>query len=180
MSEPVLILFRGLPGIGKSTLAKQLQHELQFKLVVRDDIKEQLLKDGYDSKEIGAASYQVMWAKVKELLKNNYSCICDTNLGQRNVAAVLQQWEVEFQFKVIVLNCYCGKQKIHQKRFQKRAQEDLPSFFIKTWDEFQTYLQEQSPDQDFLLPYPEVKIDVCSEYSVGEVLQSIQQLLSVT
>ncbi len=74
MNRPTLLLVLGMPGSGKTTLAKKLSRELNLLLVVKDDLKVVLLdaygwKDRETSMQAGGASYKLMDYIIAEQLR---------------------------------------------------------------------------------------------------------------
>ena len=59
---PVLLLLKGLPGCGKSSIACQLSQHLGWTLAVKDDVRDGLviLQDTVPLERLNALSYDVL------------------------------------------------------------------------------------------------------------------------
>jgi predicted kinase len=88
-----LILITGLPGTGKSTLARILARRLDLPLICKDTIKEPLLDvigatDRAHSRRLSDASFAVMFALARECLGSGVDLILEGNfrLGEHEAA----------------------------------------------------------------------------------------------
>ncbi len=73
-----LTLMAGLPGVGKSTLAHLLGKELDWTVIKKDEVKEQLLRDGLGDDAASFKAYNLSFKAAREELKQNRSVILDT------------------------------------------------------------------------------------------------------
>jgi len=85
--HPLLVLVGGAPASGKTTLATLLAESLGLPVLSKDLIKERLLDDlgAPDlarSRELGAASYGVLYAVVARLLDAGASVIVESNFSR--------------------------------------------------------------------------------------------------
>jgi predicted kinase len=88
-----LILITGLPGTGKSTLARSLARHLGLPLICKDTIKEPLLDllgatDRSESRRLSDASFAVMFALARDCLRAGTDVIVEGNFrpGEHEVA----------------------------------------------------------------------------------------------
>ena len=88
-----LILITGLPGTGKSTLARSLARHLGVPLICKDTIKEPLLDllgtaDRSGSRRLSDASFAVMFALARDCLRAGTDVILEGNFrsGEHEVA----------------------------------------------------------------------------------------------
>lgn len=91
--QPHLILITGLPGTGKSTLARSLARHLGVPLICKDTIKEPLLDllgaaDRSESRRLSDASFAVMFALTRDCLRAGTDVILEGNFrpGEHEVA----------------------------------------------------------------------------------------------
>ncbi|MER6913912.1 AAA family ATPase [Streptomyces sp. NPDC000594] len=82
--QPVVVIVSGPPGAGKSTLATKLAALLTLPLYSRDAIKEALFdslgwSDRQRSRELGAASANVLFALLEDALTAGSDCLAESN-----------------------------------------------------------------------------------------------------
>lgn len=91
-----LIIVNGLPGTGKSTLAKKLADELSLPIIMKDGIKEFLFdalgtKDRAWSGELGKFSYKYLYELTDFMLENGHSVIIENAFERKYSKPAIQQ-----------------------------------------------------------------------------------------
>ena len=85
--RPLLIVIGGAAASGKTTLAESLAHEFHLPLLSRDTLKEALMDslgspNRSRSRELGAASYAVVYAVLDRLLAANVGAVVESNFSR--------------------------------------------------------------------------------------------------
>ena len=113
----MLIIFGGLPGVGKTTIAKALAKCLKA-VYLRIDTVEQVLKR--DAQLDGPEGYMVCWAQALENLKLGMTVVADsvnaiqiTREAWKNVAK-----DASVTFSEVEL--VCSDYREHQRRIEAR------------------------------------------------------------
>lgn len=75
-----LIVMRGLPGCGKSTLSRALSKHLNWPLIDKDDVRDML---GDEIPGIGGLAYEIMFNVARRQLLQGLNVICDSPLVAR-------------------------------------------------------------------------------------------------
>lgn len=132
MPKNLLIIITGLPGTGKTTLAKKLAKKFNLPLLCRDEIKEMLFdnlgwKDREWSKKIGKSSYAIFYFFIKFLLKINASFIIETNFDPKFANIKFNELTKKYNFSSLQIRCTTDK-KILFERFKKGP--DQPSAIL--------------------------------------------------
>jgi len=134
----MFIIFGGLPGVGKSAIAKELSRKLKA-VYVRIDSIEQAIKDAAKFNEtnngvVFAEGYMAAYAVAKDNLENGLTVIADsvnpieiTRNDFRNVAT--QLGIPYFEIEVI-----CSDKLQHKMRVETRR-SSIDGLKLPTWDD---------------------------------------------
>jgi predicted kinase len=128
LKQPVLALMAGLPGVGKTTLAKYLEGTLSWNVIDKDTIKDVLLDTVHISEEqAGRAAFEVAFGLLKDALISGHSAILDSSAlhpfivdGALRLCDELRH-EPGMQIQLKVVLCEVDNE-IRQHRLQTRRQ----------------------------------------------------------
>ena len=112
-------IFSGLPGVGKSTLAKALAQAIHNTAYFRIDTIEYYLKKEYPQ-ELTKQGYEIAFYQAKENLKLSKSVIidcCNPVLESRELWNKLSQVN---STKVINIKVICSDKQVHKNRVEIR------------------------------------------------------------
>jgi predicted kinase len=152
MPDPRLIIFSGLPGAGKTTLAKRLAAHLRA-VYLRADTIEAAPRDGGIA-DVGGLGYSVGYVTATENLRLGNNVVADsvnpwqlTRDAWRRAAAVTGRSWVDVEI-------ICSNPHEHRRRVDGRA-IDIQSLTPPTW--------QQVLDRDYhAWTDPRVQIDTAS------------------
>jgi len=130
----MLIIFAGLPGTGKTTIAQELARQIGA-VHVRIDTVEQALRDsGLLSQPINDAGYRVAYAVAEDNLRIGRTVVADSvnpiELTRDAWVAVANAVRVPF----IEVEVRCLDSEEHRRRVQERV-IDIPGLKPPTWEE---------------------------------------------
>ena len=169
--EPTLIALAGLPGSGKTTLARELAARLGA-VHVRVDVIETALSasgvieaaGGWDA--FPAAGYTVAYYLAADHLRSGTSVVADT---VNPIAVTREAWRVvarEAGAVLLEVEVVCSDPAEHRRRVESR-EADIPGHAQPTWDE--VVAREYEP----LAPGPgALRVDTAhgSGAAVGEIV----------
>ncbi len=130
----MLIIFGGLPGSGKTTIAQALARQLGA-VHVRVDTVEQTLRDsGMLQSEVGPAGYMVAYAVAEDnlmlgnrVVADSVNCLTITRDAWLSVAA-------RAGVRAIEIEIVCSDKAEHRRRVETRA-SDVPGLVKPSWAE---------------------------------------------
>ena len=141
MSVPgaTLVVFSGLPGVGKSTIARLLSARLRAAYLRVDTIEQAIRSGGVG--EVGAAGYEVANRLAVENLRLGRHVVADC---VNPVAASREGWRKtasEAAARLAEIRVTCSDETEHRRRLDKRN-DDVPGLTRVTWDRVMNALAE--------------------------------------
>ncbi len=163
-----LYIFSGLPGSGKTTLAKLLATHIKA-THLRIDTLEQGLRDVCSLKDVQGEGYRISYLIAKDNLKLGNKVIADS---VNPIALTRNEWQqtalsVEASFTNIEV--ICSDKKEHQFRVENRI-NDIKNHKQPTWEQVinRTYEKWTAPT---------ISIDT-SKKSIKDAFQELKEKLS--
>lgn len=164
-ARQMMVLMKGPPGSGKSTIARELGRRLRWPVIDKDVFRD-LLPD-----ELGGLSYEAMLDLTEEQLTIGLSVIADSPLGYgtgyRKALAIAKRTEAH----VAVVECACSDAAEWRRRIESRGNLGLASHHATEWTKVEAFYQRTANDP-FELDVPSLQIDTAEplEHSVGGVI----------
>ena len=135
----MLIAFAGLPGTGKTTVARALARRLAAVYLRIDTLEQAFLASGSGGADIGPAGYLAAYAVAADNLRLGLTVVADsvnaleiTRSAWRNVAR-------EAGARIVEIELICSDATAHRQRVEGRG-ADSPGHTLPTW---QSVLERQ-------------------------------------
>jgi len=127
----MLIIFGGLPGVGKTTIAKALAKQLKA-VYLRVDTVEQVLKR--EAQLDGPEGYMVCWAQALENLKLGMTVIADSVNAIQITRDAWQNVAKDAAVTFLEMELVCSDSREHQQRIETRD-ADIVGHQLPKWQD---------------------------------------------
>ncbi len=141
-AQPRLILFSGLPGCGKTTLAYQLARHLQVPLFAKDRIQ-RVLRDQIEGSE-PIHGYYLLLDLADEQLALGVSVILDAVFPKTGFRERARQMAAQHHASFRPIHCVCSDTALWQHRVATRVQL-VPGWTPVGWDKVEEASIEFEP-----------------------------------
>jgi predicted kinase len=155
---PVLVVFGGLPGVGKTTLSREVARAL-WAVWLRIDAIEAAIWEGRPSEDVGAAGYNAAAAVAGANLSLGWTVVVDA-VNPLEVAR--RPWRELAALNGVplrVVEVLCSDPAEHRRRVERR-EPDIEGFAVPTWQ--QVLDREYEPWTE-----PRLTVDTCGDAGDG-------------
>lgn len=166
-----LIVMRGFPGTGKTTIARMLASALHAPLIDRDIIRQTAVNIFGELPQVGQFSYKLMFALVREQLNLGLSVVVDTPLTYRTTYEQCKELAKAYQTPMLVVHCQCPTE-VQKHRLEGRK-GIVSAFQITSWEEWKQWKNR----------FEEFEDDGCAidtsnpmDVSLAKVMHSLHEL----
>jgi predicted kinase len=146
---PMLIVFAGLPGAGKSAIAAELAGRLGAVYVRIDTIEQAIRNSPGVAQPINEEGYRVAYALAVDNLKLGTSVVSD---GVNAIQESREAWRGVARLAnadLLEVEVLCSDRAVHQERVESRT-TNIPGLRLPTWA--QVLAREYEPwDRDHLV-----------------------------
>jgi len=134
MMRPMLIVFSGLPGVGKTAVARELALNIGAVYLRIDSMEQAILASGIASQPLNDAGYRVACAIAEDNLRLGRTVIADSVNPLRITRDAWVDVANRVQLGAIEIEVKCSDVNEHQCRVETRI-ADIPGLRLPTWEE---------------------------------------------
>ncbi|MDQ0653856.1 AAA family ATPase [Pseudomonas cedrina] len=128
----MLIVFSGLPGTGKTTIARTLAQQIGA-VYLRIDLIEQAIRDaGVLAGDVGSSGYSVANALALSNLRLGHTVVADCVNPVRESREAWKRVAATAGMALLDVQVICSDRQVHQRRVETRA-GDIPGLVPPTW-----------------------------------------------
>ena len=171
-SRQTLLLLKGHPATGKSTLAMALARRLAWPLIDKDAIKDHT----FQLPQGNVLAYEIMWHLVRHQLMIGLSVVVDSPLSYPLAYVTGQEYAREFDARLLVVETSLPD-AVWQERLDQRLQQP-PTHRVAGWEDMQRLLNDYSGSWSYPIA-PEHHLRVNSAQPVNQIVQSILEHLEL-
>ncbi|OPA75096.1 hypothetical protein BVG16_21020 [Paenibacillus selenitireducens] len=139
-----IILFRGRPGVGKTTISDQLSSQLHIPIIRKDDFYDVIAGYHDDHEQRNKVSYGILFRLLESNKKMNGSFILDFPFNQEEDMNRFSNWLKEHNYDLKSVLCICSNEKIWAERFNVRCINPKPNQLITDFLELKKYYVDLS------------------------------------
>ncbi len=165
----MLIILGGLPGVGKTTIARELARQLSAVHLRIDSIEQAILNSEAHRRPVGDAGYLVAYAVAFDNLKIGRTVIADSV----NPISITREAWVDVarraQVNSIEIEIVCSDASEHQRRVETRT-ADIPGSKLPTWQDVITRHYQ-------LWEHEHIVVDTAA-FSIEQAVESLRERLS--
>lgn len=147
---PVLMSFTGLPGVGKSTIARQVAKKTGALWLWIDQIEVAMRSSHMVTDDLADGGYAAAQAVAKGALRQGFDVIADCVNPIALTRAAWQAVAYDTGARLITVELTCSDQDAHRGRVETR-QVDLPGWIGPDWQAVQGRTYEPMTDADVTL-----------------------------
>ncbi len=132
--QNILIVFSGLPGTGKTTLAKLLSEELNAVYLRIDTIEQGLKRSSLNIDPAEDAGYEIAYSLASENLKLGRIVITDSVNAIKVTRNAWLKVAERTNSQILEIEVICSDRKEHRHRVETRT-ADIEGHTLPTWQE---------------------------------------------
>jgi hypothetical protein len=149
-----LIVFSGLPGAGKSSLAEAVGRRLGIPVFAKDHLEAAIVRSGMTEQEdarqqLGWAGYELLTSLAERQLRMGQSAILDSVASTTTIRNAWRAQAHAFGADWRVIECVCSDEAVHQARLigRKRGIRGWRELDWAEVERVRTYYQPWTDDR---------------------------------
>ena len=134
----MLIVFGGLPGTGKTTLARLIAQQKRATYLRIDGIEQAIRVSGMLSGDVGPSGYLVAYALAEANLALGQDVVADSVNPLAVTRSAWRRAAANASSPCVEIEVVCSDPVEHRRRVEARK-ADIPGFRVPSWDDVQRH-----------------------------------------
>lgn len=169
----MLIVFSGLPGTGKTTLAKALAAPLEAVYLRIDSIEQALRNSGTLRREVGSSGYQVANAMALDNLKMGRRVVADCVNPVEESRRAWAESAALSGCALLNVQVICSDLDQHRQRVESRI-SDVPGLVVPDWQSVMAHEYEPWLQTPLTVDTAQLSTDAALELLIEQVTAAVQ------
>jgi len=164
----MLIAFGGLPGVGKTTLARELARRLECLYLRIDSIEQAIRNCGAADPRLDVAGYEVGYAIAGDNLALGQTIVADS---VNPLAVTRDAWAAvasRAHTSLLEVEVVCSDRSEHRRRVETRS-SDIPGRRPPDWPEVASREYHPWNRERILIDTARQEVDLCVETLLGAI-----------
>jgi len=128
----MFFIFSGLPGCGKSTIAKRLSERLKAVYLRVDTVEQALRSSPVHCKETGPEGYFILYELARDNLRLGSTVITDSVNDLNEVRDAFRNIAISLEVPFLEIEILCSDPEQHRMRVENRV-SDIPGLKVPDW-----------------------------------------------
>lgn len=137
--QAIIILFRGRPGVGKSTISDAFAKERKLPILRKDDIYDAAATYIEDHTVRNKISYDSLFKMLESNMPSGTSLILDYPFQKDEEVINLQKWCEDRGLRLVLILVTCSDRETWKSRFNLRAENPTSNQLITNLDELERH-----------------------------------------
>jgi predicted kinase len=170
-----LIVFSGLPGTGKSSLAEIAARRLSIPVFAKDWLESAIVRSGMTEcedarQQLGWAGYELLTTLAERQLRQGQSAILDWVASTTSIRNCWRALAQAYGAQWRVVECVCSDEELHRSRLSARKRGIL-NWRELTWTEVERV-------RGYYAPWADDRLVVDAASTMGENIEAVLMFLS--
>ena len=170
----MLIVFSGLPGTGKTTLAKALAAHLEAVYLRIDSVEQALRNSGALRQEVGSSGYQAANAMALDSLKMGHRVIADCVNPVEEGRRAWADTAALSGCALLNVQVICSDLDQHRQRVESRV-SDVPGLVVPDWQSVMAHEYEPWLQTPLTVDTAQLSADVALALLIEHVTAAVQK-----
>jgi tRNA uridine 5-carbamoylmethylation protein Kti12 len=168
-----IILFRGRPGSGKTTLTHAFADQVELPILRKDDIYDSVSEYVEDHGQRNVLSHAILYKILESNIHSDVTFVLDFAFQNLKDYSTINVWckENDVKFKSILVTC--SDESVWAERFNKRSENPAPNQLITNFDELKKYYGTMQIEAE------EGELVVDTINPVGELVRYSRKFLTI-
>jgi tRNA uridine 5-carbamoylmethylation protein Kti12 len=129
-----IILFRGRPGTGKTTLSHLFAEQTNFPILRKDDFYDPISLYVNEHRDRNKLCHEILYSVLESNKHSDATFVLDFAFQNQSDFFIIKTWCIERNVELKSILVTCSDEKLWATRFNKRAENPAPNQLITNFE----------------------------------------------